>query len=58
MWCTDFAFGRDTTDSGFSRYVPSDAVSDGDMVIREIKILWNVSTVFFPKGATIVVEGY
>ena len=58
MWCTDFAFGLDTTDSGFSRYVPSDAVSDGDMVIREIKILWNVSTVFFPKGATIVVEGY
>lgn len=58
MWCTDFAFSRNGADVGFSRYVPQEAVSDENMVIKEIKMLWNVSTVFFPMGATIVVEGY
>lgn len=58
MWCTDFAFGRNVADTSFSRYVSVDVVSDEYMVIREIKICWNLSTVFFPLGVTIIVEGF
>lgn len=38
-------------------YVTSDVVNEAKMTIKEIKLMWENTSVYFPKGATIVVEG-
>ena len=39
------------------RYVPSESNNSSDITVREIKLVWGNTTVFFQQGATIVVEG-
>ena len=55
-WYGDYATGRAAT-SELYRCVPSDGNNVSDITVREIKLVWSNSSVFFQQGATIVVEG-
>ena len=55
-WYGDFATARSGT-SSLHRYVPSGDNNSSDITVREIKLVWSNSSVFFQQGATIVVEG-
>lgn len=54
MWYGDFASGKNVSAQMY-RYVSGAAMERN--TISEIKILWNLSNVYFPNGSTIVVEG-
>ena len=55
-WYGDFANARASA-IGLYRYVPSEGNNSSDITVREIKLVWSNTSVFFQNGATIVVEG-
>ena len=55
-WYGDYAIGHDSTGAIF-RYIPSEIHNSSDITVREIKLVWSNTSVFFQNGATIVVEG-
>lgn len=55
-WYGDYASARSGT-INLQRYVPSEGDNSSDITVREIKLVWSNASVFFQKGATIVVEG-
>ena len=55
-WYGDFAHARSGA-NGLYRFVPSEGNNSSDITVREIKLVWSNASVFFPQGATIVVEG-
>lgn len=55
-WYGDFASARAAT-SNLYRYVPNESNNLSDITVREIKLVWASASVFFQRGATVVVEG-
>ena len=55
-WYGDYTHARRSTNTLY-RYVPSVDDNSSDITVREIKLVWSNASVFFQKGATIVVEG-
>lgn len=55
-WYGDYVCARAGSYS-LQRYVPSEENNVSDITVREIKLVWSNASVFFQKGATIVVEG-
>ena len=55
-WYGDYSTAHSGTNQVY-RFVPSVANNVSDITVREIKLVWSNASVFFQKGATIVVEG-
>ena len=55
-WYGDFAHARAGANNLY-RYVPRETNNSSDITVREIKLVWSNSSVFFQQGATILVEG-
>lgn len=54
-WYGDYASARAGA-ANLYRFVPSE-INNSDITVREIKLVWSNSSVFFQQGATILVEG-
>ena len=55
-WYGDYASAR-AGSANLYRFVPSESNNSSDITVREIKLVWSNSSVFFQQGATILVEG-
>ena len=55
-WYGDYASARAGA-ANLYRFVPSESNNSSDITVREIKLVWSNSSVFFQQGATILVEG-